>query len=235
MNRNKTSLLSKCGKEVVSSKFVDRNTLRVEYKDGSSAIRLHDTDIVTFDKKGNITLNSGGWRTSTTKERITRFSSVRISQVNGLWFIGCQNKKGEITSTEFYDGMKLTEELELIGKEKKSDISKIEKMKKEISKFVSLITKENLPIPSSGDCWLCCMRTKEGVTMGELGSGNPEHLHQHIKEKYMHGSLLVNAMRERGYNDDQIRTHYSIRVADTFRRAVRIYLQKRLIPNIAVR
>jgi hypothetical protein len=208
--------------------------LRVEYKDGSSSIRLHDTDIVTFDKKGNITLNSGGFRTKTTKERITRFSSVRISQVNGLWYIGCQNKKGEITSVEFYDGIKLTEELELIGKEKKSDVSKIEKIKKEISKFCSMITRENLPVPSSGDCWLCCMRDKNGKTMGEH-SNDADHLKQHIKEKYMHGSLLVNAMRERGYNDDQIRTHYSIRVADTFRRAVKQYLQKRLIPNLAVR
>ena len=235
MARNKTSILSGCTKEVKASKFVDRNTLRIEYADGSVAIRLHDTDIVTRDSEGNTLISSGGWRTDTTKDRISRYGLIYISQVKGIWYVSCKNKKGEDVSTEFYDGMKFSPDLKLLTAEIKTDLTKVEKIKKEISKFVSLITKENLPIPDGGDCWLCCMRTKEGQTMGELGSNNAEHLHQHIKEKYLHGSLLVNAMRERGYADEQIRTHYSLRIADTFKRALRTYLQRKLIPNISVR
>lgn len=233
-NRNKTSLLSGCTKEVKASKFLDRNTLRIQYADGSIAVRLHDTDIITKDVDGNIILDSGGWRTKTTKERMERYGDLRIWQEKGIWMIGCKDLNGENTHTEFYDGIKFSTDLTLLSGEKLSDMSMIEKTKKQISKFVSLITRENLPVPDAGDCWFCSLRTEDGKTMGEIAN-DVEHLKQHINEKYMHGSLLVNAMRERGYNDDQIRTHYSIRVADTFRRAVRTYLQKRLIPNLAVR
>ncbi len=62
-----------------------------------------------------------------------------------------------------------------------------------------------------------------------MGEGDTEHLKSHIEEGYMHGSLLVNAMREAGYSDQGIGVHYSLQVADTFRRAVNNYLQKRLI------
>ena len=65
--------------------------------------------------------------------------------------------------------------------------------------------------------------------MGELGSDNVTHLHEHVKEGYLHGSLLVNAMRAYGYNDSQIGLYYSMKIADTFKRAVRRYLQRNLL------
>lgn len=234
MARNKTSILSGCTKEVKASKFVDRNTLRIEYADGSVAIRLHDTDILTRDSEGNTIISSGGWRTSTTKDRIARYGLIYISQVKGIWYVSCKNKKGEDISTEFYDGMKFSSDLKLLTAETKTDLTKVEKMKKQISKFVSLVSKNNLPVPDSGDCWCCSLRTKEGKTMGEL-SNDTNHLHEHIREKYLHGSLLVNAMRSCGYSDEQIRTHYSYGFVDTFKRSLRKYLQRNLIPNLAVK
>lgn len=224
MQKTKRDILRQTTKEIESSKFVARNTLRIKYKDGSEAIRLHDTDVVTFLPSGEVQLNSGGWRTVTTKERINQFANTRMYQEKGVWYVG---------GSVFYDNMVLKN-----GKARKvlkPNLPAIEKMKKKIAKFVALITKDNLPVPSGGDCWLCCLVDKDGVPWGDQRPDNHDHLHQHLKEKYLHGSLLVNAMREAGYRDEQIGFHYQLKVADTFKRAVRRYLQKRLIKDIAIK
>lgn len=44
----------------------------------SYAIRLHNTDVVTYLPGGQIILNSGGWPTVTTQDRISSFSPARV-------------------------------------------------------------------------------------------------------------------------------------------------------------
>ncbi len=60
---------------------------------------------------------------------------------------------------------------------------------------------KELPVPSSGDCWLCRMKDKAGISMGERGGAayDRSHLLEHSKEGYLHGSLLVNALTHAGY------------------------------------
>ena len=224
MKRTKGELLSNTN-NVKNSQFVANNTLRIEYTDGRIAIRLHNTDIITFVEDGCI-LNSGGWRTMTTKERINSFCSpAHISQSKGLWYLGDGNL--------FYDNCKIDFEGHLIGKAVKVDDKKIARLKKQIADYCKLITKDNLPVPDNGDCWFCLLTDKDGVTFGD--KTDSEHLLNHMAEKYLHGSILVNAMRESGYDDRQIGVHYQLKLSDTFRRSVRKYLQKRLISNIAVK
>jgi hypothetical protein len=47
------------------------NTVLVQHADGRLAVRLHETDVVTFHGDGSATLNSGGWQTFTTRDRMT--------------------------------------------------------------------------------------------------------------------------------------------------------------------
>lgn len=227
--KRKNEILEGITKDVISSKFVGRNTLKVEYADKTTGYRLHNTDVVT---KGEnfISLSSGGWRTATTKERINTFSPFKVWQEKGLWSV--HTPAGTFA---FFDGITFDLSGKLKGKGKSPNIQKIEKTKKKISKFVAGLTKENLPIPSTGDCWMCCLRDEKGVTWGDNRGDNHDHLQQHIQENYLHGSLLVNAMREYGYRDEQIGIHYQLKLADTFKRSLRRYLQKRLIPEIATR
>lgn len=224
MKRTKKEILSDVKKEVKTSKFIDNNTVKIEYTDGTSAIRLHNTDVITFNKD-KIILNSGGWRTKTTKERINQYNGIGLNiwQSKGIW---------TISGFDFYDGITFNKEGKLIGKNKTVNIEKIDKLKKKISKFVNLITKDNLPLPNSGDCWLCALVDEDNKPMG---NDNNDHLMQHIKENYMHGSLIVNAMRDAGYSDTQIGFHYQAKITDSIKRAVRKYLQKRLILNIAIK
>jgi hypothetical protein len=221
MKKTKGDLLSNTN-NVKNSKFVANNTLRIEYNNGTKAIRLHNTDVITETSKGFI-LNSDGWRTATTKERINTYSPARVWQNNGQWFIG---------NSLFYDGIVINKDGKVISKVMKADDKKVNAMKKRIAKYVNLITKDNLPVPSNGDCWLCLLRDKDGHTMGE---NDNSHLLSHLKEKYLHGSILVNAMREVGYKDQQIGFHYQMKLSDTFKRSLRKYLQKRLIKDIAVK
>jgi len=223
MKRSKSELLSNT-KEVKNSKFIDNNTLSIEYQDGTKAIRLHNTDIITILKNSYI-LNSDGYRTPTTKDRLNKYSPAKISQTNGQWFIN-----GYL----FYDGIEINSNGKIISKKILPNDNKINKMKKKISDYCNLITKENLPIPNSGDCWFCLLTTNEGKTMGDV-SKDENHLLSHIEEKYLHGSILVNAMRESGYQDKQINFHYQLKLIDTFKRTLRKYLQKRLIANIAIK
>ena len=201
-------------KNVKSAKFADKNTLKIEYENGNIAYRFHNTDIITITDKG-IVLNSGGWKTITTKERINKFSPAGLYQENNIWYL----RNGNI----FFDGCIINHVGTLLNKPKKLNETKFAKLKKEIDNYCKLITKDNLPVPENGDCWYCLMFDKEGKQL--------DHLLQHVKEKYLHGSILVNAMREMGYSDTGIGLYYHLKDANVFKRSVKKYLTKRLILN----
>jgi hypothetical protein len=205
------------GTEGVSgAEIIGNNTLRIRYADGRTAIRLHHTDIMTTAPEGSITLNSGGWKTVTTKDRLNSYSPYRVYSENGIWYVN-----GKV----FYDGITFDARGNLIGEEieLKDNAARIAKIKKGISGYVALIDKaDKLPFPDNGDCWYCLMFDRGGK------STDYSHLESHIEEGYLMGSILVNAMREKGYNDSQISLHYSMNLRDTFKRAVRQYLIKRL-------
>jgi len=196
MKKTKGDLLSNT-ENVKNSKFIANNTLRINYNDGSSAIRFHNTDIITFRTDNKIVLNSGGYRTVTTKERINKFAPVRLYQNKGLWYLNGESL--------FYDNCIINDKGQLLSKElnKERIEAKVIKLKKQITKYCNLITKENLPIPSPGDCWFCSLHDKNNVPMGEV-SKDTSHLLSHLKENYLHGSIIVNAMREAGYQDIKI-------------------------------
>lgn len=225
MRQTKKEMLFGIEEQVAKSKFIANNTLQVEYLDGRKSIRLHSTDIVT-EKDGVITLNSGGWKTVTTKDRINSYSWENgskkwpyILQRNHQWFIG---------DGIFYDGIQFKDGVQ-ISPVKLYDELKCKKMLEKIKKYCDLLTEDKLPMPGNGDCWYCLMTdTKTGKSLGDL-SENYDHLLQHMKERYIFGSILVNAMREAGYEDRQIAFHYHMKMVDTFKRTLRKYLVKRLI------
>lgn len=61
---------------------------RIQKRGHAFAIRLYDTDIVIIRPDGNYRLNSGGWRTMLTKDRMNSVLPCCIWQQNGVWHIG---------------------------------------------------------------------------------------------------------------------------------------------------
>jgi len=78
---------------------------------GYTAIKYHDTDVVRYKRdmgREEVILNSGDWRTVTTKNRMNQASNefdlgYRVFQLDSEWFV--QTGRGTYT---FHDNMVLT-------------------------------------------------------------------------------------------------------------------------------
>jgi len=82
-------------------KKIDHNTYLSRCAVGYT-VTLYDTPIVTICDDGRYVLNSGGFRTVTTKDRLNKFGPVKVYQADGVWYAG-----GEL----FTDGMVITPKL----------------------------------------------------------------------------------------------------------------------------
>jgi len=76
------------GKRNRGQRKIGNNTYAYIQADGSVAIELHGTNVVVIYPDDSVMLNSGGWHTSTTKDRINKYSPVRVYQKNYEWFLG---------------------------------------------------------------------------------------------------------------------------------------------------
>ena len=210
MKRTKKSLLSGVEKPHKTARLLCGNTLKIEYEDGSTAIRFHDTDIITRIGEKTI-LNTNGFKTNTTKERISEFSDFHIKQNDWKWYV--HGKDGKIY--DFYDGMEFKNGIPLKEKHHKGT----NRIKKLISEYGKEMKKmKELPPPDNGDCLVC-----------RFGLGGNDHLISHIEEKYIHGSLIVTAMKDCGYGHVQISTHYHMKLYDSMIRITTRYLKKNLM------
>jgi len=215
-------------------RLLQNNTVEY-YRDGKRIIRLHSTDILEFD--GNkCRIFTGGWQTVTTKDRINSYAPVRISQCRGVWSVHSGSYANDTLQTvPFYDGITIVN-----GKlpKAKPQITKQQtKLAESIRKFVARIDKlAELPKPDSGDCWYCLMfdnvaaHIPPGNPAGAK-SANPDHLREHIRQGYLHGSLIVNAVRWAGYQDGMlslIYTRFDSYAKTTVKRCLRRYLRAQL-------
>ncbi len=186
-------------------KIIARNTFRFE-RDGETVIRLHGTDIVTKHKDGSVTLNAGGWKTVTTKDRMNGAmpAGYMLLQKAGAWFVRKGSWHEDGAQIPFFDGMKVPQCFEHMPAKAAANEKRETKLRADIKRFVGKLDKlECLPEPSSGDCWYCMMTVKEpskdaGKSLGEA-TGNNEHIRSHIKEGYLHGSLIMRALKWAGY------------------------------------
>jgi hypothetical protein len=67
------------------------NNTYLHQRGDSYAVRLHATDIVIIHPDGTFSLNTGGWFTVTTKDRINRFSPARVYSEAGVWCVWTDN------------------------------------------------------------------------------------------------------------------------------------------------
>jgi hypothetical protein len=94
------------GKRNRGERKVGNNTYAYILLDGSVAIELHGTKVVIIHPDDTYTLNSGGWQTSTTKDRINQYSPMKVYQKKHVWYLD--------NGTEFEDGMIVTSEFLVI-------------------------------------------------------------------------------------------------------------------------
>lgn len=175
---------------IVKAKFVARNTLAIDWENGNKTIRLHNTDVVTFKPSGEIVLDSGGWNTPTTRDRINLY-------LPATWYI--QTIKGDMFVTtpagtfSHVDGATFWKN----GKPRKPTLHKNkEKQKKIDTKLIDqycvnlILAFENDP---SGDPWV--------APDSKTGKYAEQYVRGWLEEKYHFQSLIVAALRYGGFSD----------------------------------
>lgn len=224
---------------------IANNTFRYSTTEGCNVIRLHLTDIATQLANGSVRLNTGGWKSVTTKDRINGalgdfgLGDFYVYSSKGQWFVG--KRPEHVDAIPFTDGMILPDawnDPDARAEAHRQGVA-AKLLKKAIRDFVNTTITDGgeLPQPSGGDCWICMAQRETTPEQGEYRgegmkthNGDVRHLLEHIREGYMHGTLIVNALKSGGWNDWQIA---NIAYRPNFdrkrvRRAVAKYLQKRL-------
>jgi hypothetical protein len=225
---------------VISYKVLARNTIRLSFSDGREVVKYCDTHVVTKRADhGTIVLTSGGYKTSTTKERIEANAPVRIIQHLGVWYVKKKSDNSYPRTAAdrralplFKDGMVIDLEGDILSTIYHDDTKKTNKIRKDIAKFVKLITKDNIPIPYGGDCFYCQLHDQHGTPMGDH-DGDYDHLWSHLEEGYLTGSLINNALQEDGYTPMQFALFRQMKWVEQIQRSVRKYLNRRLLKDVA--
>jgi hypothetical protein len=189
--------LSKGKKSKFSRKLPGKATMLI--KDGSSIhVVYHQTPVVTFKEDGDIILQSDGYMTQTTKERMNNYTPERVgvSQAKGLWFLSVDRKV-----VIYQDGIVIHQDGTVTGDADKARETEVKKIVKTITQyatdFAQALVNGQVLEPSAGDCWYCFMKTEDGLTLGEAEKNN-DHITTHIQEKYYVPSLMVRAVERFG-------------------------------------
>ena len=77
------------------AKKIASNVLLINNDNGTKTIRLYDTDILTDNGDGTLTVNNGGYATRTTHKRINEFSTLWAGAKNFETYINGVNLKDQ--------------------------------------------------------------------------------------------------------------------------------------------
>lgn len=97
------------GKTNRDRRKVGNNTYAEILHDGSVGIMLHSTYVVKIHEDNTYTLNSGGWQTLTTKDRINQYSPYKVRQRNHEWYVQVPTAHGCRNEFPFFSGMVIGE------------------------------------------------------------------------------------------------------------------------------
>lgn len=87
MLHSRAAELFATARDKYAGKPLENNTRLVKLENGDYAIRLHWTNVVVIHADGTYTINSGGYETATTKDRINGYSPARVFQKDFCWYV----------------------------------------------------------------------------------------------------------------------------------------------------
>ena len=186
-------------KRGLDKKKLGNNTYLLK-KDNLFVIQLHRTDVITIHPSDIYELNTGGWQTATTKDRLNEFSPCRISQKRGVWYLA--------DNTVFFDGIRVNKSGEVVNNDSAPDnlLERRKRLDRMISKYIRGFAedaKENgLKSPGAGDCFYCQLYWWQ--TVDSQASEDMLHIYSHLQEDYFVPSLLYRAIVERGHGDPKL-------------------------------
>ena len=179
-----------------SARMIGRNTLE-HYNAGVRCVIFHQTTILRFPARGGFEIDTGGWNTTTTRDRINRSlpPGWRIYTEQGTLYLHDYNFRAPVP---FHQHIRvLAPRHPVLGGTIKSDFSfsRANKLKKLIDAYIGLYRQHGLPpaSESEGDPWI-------------LGAGKtkPDVMLDWIKTRYRHRRLFALALAYAGLSDTGI-------------------------------
>jgi hypothetical protein len=196
-------------------KKLEGNTYLVKVDDNTLGVKVHATIVVYIYQSGNYGLDTGGWRTALTKDRINSYSPARLHSANNIWYVGNHGIYADGVTID-KNGKPLTKLRDPGAVERKK--KKLDKLCRDYVKGFAAHVKANglyngepeaepepwdvvtlgpkpVPLkPGPGDCFICQFN-------GTSQSIGGEHLLSHMTEEdgpYYVPSLLWNAIADTG-------------------------------------
>ena len=170
------------------------NTRVVRVDDSTIGITLHGHRIITVQADDRMILDSCGWRTVTTKQRMNEYLPYpwSVYQKNHIWYLSFMNWARDNVEYLFQDGITLDVDTQLVtraGNLNAADDQKrlLKRARQYAKSYANEFTLGNILAPSAGDCWYCAWF---------IGSPDISHLVSHLDESYYVPSLLANAINE---------------------------------------
>lgn len=233
--RTKTDIMSgiRHGAEIARSKFLKRNTVEYFTNSGARVIRLHDTDILVYPEWSRdptwFSLDSGGWTTPVTKERMNDSlpQGYSVYSYNGIWYVSTPEGKHLpfFDGITFRGGVAINSDLDKSAKiaaDKNLLLKQIKAYCRKVGKLYD--ARDTIPVPNPGDCWICQMhsrRVTKSAVVPEI-----DCLRSHLEENYIHGTLIWTALKWAGYAEHQMPYVYGMKSIAV--RAVRRYFKAQL-------
>lgn len=175
---------------------VANNTLEYENPNtGERVIRLHATDILRFatGKRPTVTLNTGGWKSVTTKDRLHRFlpSGFFVGSDRGAWRVTTQ-MNGTTGVYPYADGIAFYldtgEPLPGTVPAAEAEALKLATDKRMIARYIKKLTTEGWADPA-GDPW---------VVPNDKGLYAEDAVRDWLEGAYVTRQVFVQALRHSG-------------------------------------
>jgi len=145
-----------------------------------------------------------------------------IRQEKGVWYISTD---GWETQSVYYDGVTVKDGQVLNPQaDPSAEYNRVKKLIEDYIKAAKTQIKVNgIPEPSAGDCWICKWLHDPNEP--------PDCLLSHLEEKYLHGTLIYNALKERGYRGPFFIMNFP-GGGDMVLRALRVYFKKNVLDKM---
>ena len=218
-------------KENTIDRPIAHNTRVIKRTPTTIAIKFHATDIITFFENGSIQLNTNGWKTVTTKDRMSRFlpTGINVYPERFIWYLRLGDwKEGKKYLYEDHmivthdkhitnaNGNAIKEHSKAKEKKKRNQLKKIDNY---IKNFMKALENGKVPAPSGSDCFICQAFNGQPIadvmSSGKVIDGQLELtsfnekpwydcIEGHIKENYFVPTLLINAIKSEFYDQEGI-------------------------------
>jgi hypothetical protein len=175
------------------------NNTRVRQDAKAIVITLHSTEVAHVRPDGSITLNTGGWQTVTTKDRLNKVLALagghwRVWTEKSLWMLhyftpGDFTENRPIPSYAFADGVTVWPDGRIEGQAPEPPTKLRKAAKAYVNKLVAALFDGSLPAPSAADC-IFCQGNFDDASLRD------EHIGSHIEEGYLVPTLLWNVIAD---------------------------------------